>query len=79
MELRAKNPALFDDIERRRDHLQNRMAKAFTEHQEIHAAKETGAAITNYHQNVVMPIVRAIVGELVALQCELALWKSQAE
>ena len=75
----VKNPALLDDIARRRDRLHSRMVKAFDEDTEIRATEETGASITDYHENVVMPIFAAIINELVGIEAELALCKSEAE
>ena len=75
----VKNPALLDDIARRRDRLHSRMEKAFDEDAEICATEETGATITDYHENVVMPIFAAIINELVGIEAGLALCDSEAE
>ncbi len=74
----VKNPALLDDIARRRDRLHRHVVKAF-DGTEIRATEEIGASITDYHENVVMPIFAALINELVGIEAELALCKSEAE
>jgi len=72
-----KGLALLGDIESRRADLSRRFADAYVRHGQIRATPETAEAIASYHQDVVTPLLTTLIDELVGIQCELALHKSQ--
>ena len=73
----ARNPELLDDIENRREELYEAMRQAFSNAPPIHATPETGAALKEYHQKVVIPLMMKLVHQLLGVQAELALHKAQ--
>lgn len=70
-----EDTTLLDDWQAQRVALVDRMGKALQHHNQINATVETGVAITDYHRNVVMPLVSTLLHALIESNLELALVK----
>ncbi len=69
--------ALLDDMNARNTELRANFVDTHRQHVQIHATPETGEAIASYHQDVVIPLLGALLNELTGIHAEFALHKMQ--